>query len=105
MTISIVQVAYWLVRRQSLPKYINPKLAAFDIFKEHEMQCQDFKKDRNITKNISDDFPYLIPFVSVENGQLRIVLQIFIKSVKSEPEESISRYQSFYQTSLLRPSG
>jgi hypothetical protein len=105
MAISIVQMAYWLVKRQSLPKYISPKLVAFDIFKEHEMQFQEFKNDRNIAKNISDDFPYLIPFVSIENGQLRIVLQIYIKSVKSEPEESSSRYQSFYQTSLLRPSG
>jgi len=83
MTISIVQMAYWLVKRQSLPKYINPKLVAFDMIKEHEMQFQEFRNDRNMAKNVSDDFPYLIPFVSIENGQLRIVLQIYIKIVKS----------------------
>jgi len=47
------------------------------------MQFQEFRNDRNMAKNVSDDFPYLIPFVSIENGQLRIVLQIYIKIVKS----------------------
>jgi hypothetical protein len=77
----------------------------------NEVVIPEFKNDPNIVKNISDDFPYLLPFVSVESGQIRIILQLYIKppamKVSSDPlDDSVveSKYQSFYQTPLLRPS-
>ena len=56
-----------------------------------------------MTKNITDDFPYLIPFVNIEKGEIRIILQLFIKTLgRKEAENSgvEEKYRSFYESSI-----
>ena len=95
MIISIVQLLYWIVKRQSLPKFINAKM---QMGMKENLIGEDIPKERSMTREIMDDFPYLIPFVSVEKGEIKIILQLFIKSAKSsrEPSSVESKYRSFY---------
>lgn len=40
-------------------------------------------ENNKFIRAIKDDFPYLIPLVNGENGQIHIVLEIFKKSEKT----------------------
>ena len=99
MIISLIQLLYWIVKRQSLPKFINAKI---QMGMKENLISEETQKGRSMTRDIMDDFPYLIPFVSVEKGEIKIILQLFIKSAKisREPSSVESKYRSFYESSL-----
>jgi hypothetical protein len=80
MLTSIVQFTYWVIKRQSLPQFITYIEVNLDQLKNNELR-QDFISDRIKHKSYSSaTFPFLIPTVSVENGLIKIVLEVLAGS-------------------------
>lgn len=73
---SIVQFTYWMVKKQSLPQFQVHTNAEID-FKHHSRLIENIlETDRSFRNPSEDAFPYIVPFVSVDNGRIKIILEI-----------------------------
>jgi hypothetical protein len=74
---SVAQFAYWVIKKQSLPQFQVHTHAEIDSFRNHSKLLHNvLDSDRSLRRDSLDTFPYIIPFVSVDNGRIKIILQI-----------------------------
>jgi hypothetical protein len=74
----IIQLAYWMIKKQTLPRFENPINIGTDILRFPSRQAINRLEltERSGWKTNDDKFPYIFPVVSVELGKFRIILQI-----------------------------
>jgi hypothetical protein len=73
---SLLQLCYWIIKKQSLPQFLIPTNAEIDSLKHHSRLIQNVFDitEKSFKKKSEDNFPYIVPFVSVENGRIKIIL-------------------------------
>jgi hypothetical protein len=75
---SVIQLAYWMIKKQYLPHFENPINIGLDILRFPSRQAMNRldSTERSCWKTSEDKFPYIFPVVSMEMGKFRIILQI-----------------------------
>jgi len=74
---SIIQLIYWMIKRQSLPQFKLPTNSEIDQVR-NEVVTIIPRIDKNFNsywKQANEHFAYIIPTVSVEHGKIRIILE------------------------------
>ncbi len=75
MADSFIQLIYWYVKRQSLPQFVRNDELNLEQLMETQNIRTEFISDKILTlSNDTTNFPFLIPFVTVCNGQIKVVL-------------------------------
>lgn len=70
---SIGQLVYWLCRRQSLPQF--REVLARDISPIEQSPILRLETEQSYWKMNADHFPFILPFVTIDHGQIHITLQ------------------------------
>ena len=73
---SILQLIYWMIKKQSLPQFKVQTDSEIDQVR-NEIVAIVSRQDKNINsywKLANETFPFIIPTVSVEHGKIRIIL-------------------------------
>jgi hypothetical protein len=74
---SVAQFTYWVAKQQSLPQFQVHTNAEIDSLKHQSKLIQNFlDTDRSFRKPSEDAFPFILPFVSVDNGRIKVILEI-----------------------------
>lgn len=71
-------MTYWVMKKQSLPQfqlYTNDEIKSLKHPSKLLQNIVDIT-ERSFRRANDDNFPYIIPFVSVENGKIKIILEI-----------------------------
>lgn len=75
---SLALITYWVVKKQSLPQFQLHTNDEINALKHHSKLLQNVVDitERSFRKASDDGFPYILPFVSVENSRIKIILEI-----------------------------
>jgi hypothetical protein len=91
-----------VVKKQSLPQFQVHTHAEIDSLRNHFKLLQNvIDTERSFRKASEDAFPYIIPFVSVDNGRIKIILQI---ASPSQTDPNDTGFLAVPKTSIASPS-
>lgn len=99
--ISAIQLIYWALRRQSLPQFLLYKdLKLGDILQN---KIVDFNSQTSQIRSIPDNFPYLIPQITVKYGKFNITLEMYSKKSNIlAPEVGADQHQAHLSPLIIR---
>jgi hypothetical protein len=97
---SCAQLAYWAVKKQSLPQFQRPTSRDIAPFRFGLTSNRPRPDSSHISQcpSSQDYFPYITPTVTVQNGRIRIVLERL-----SRKSDSGSQPEMKEESTLLAP--
>ena len=89
MVIGIAQLVCWIAKKQSLPRFQDKiEININELNNSYVPSRGDFLSEKNLNRAQEDDFPYILPFVTVQKGKIRIVLQAMPRCTRTNLDNS-----------------